>query len=452
MTDTPHDEAVTAHDGRVRRIAEQIRQAAATKQRPHVSKGGQHHVVPLPGDTRFRGPSIDTSDLNHLMEVDVRGQTFTAEPGLTFEDLVAATLPHGLIPMLVPELKGITVGGAVAGCSVESMSYRYGGFHDSALEYELVSGDGRIVTLTPDDHDLFQMIHGSYGTLGVLTKVTARLIPARQTVRVEYRRHRTFEDFSADLVAMSSLDRIGPPEFIDGIVHAPDNLVLVLGTFIDDEPPPPERWLTPYFVRSRNGGSEVFRTEDYLFRYDADCHWLTRVVPPLQKPLVRRLVRHRLLGSTRLIQTFGMVSPIMSRLQRRPDLVCDIFVTLGRFGDFFRWYTTHIDDWPLWVVPYRPPLKYPWISKERREMMADDLFVDCAVYGAPNNDKSIDLSVELENAVFDLGGIKTLIGRNHYTEERFWQVYDRDNHMAAKAALDPDGLFPDLATKYRSIG
>ncbi|MBK8259261.1 MAG: FAD-binding oxidoreductase [Polyangiaceae bacterium] len=42
-----------------------------------------------------------------------------AEPGLTFSTLLQLSLPHGLAPALVPELKNITVGGAVAGCAVE---------------------------------------------------------------------------------------------------------------------------------------------------------------------------------------------------------------------------------------------------------------------------------------------------------------------------------------------
>ena len=43
------------------------------------------------------------------------------------DDKVAATLPHGLAPYVVPELETITIGGAVSGCSLESMSFEVGG-------------------------------------------------------------------------------------------------------------------------------------------------------------------------------------------------------------------------------------------------------------------------------------------------------------------------------------
>ena len=48
------------------------------------------------------------------------------------------------------------------GCSIESMSYRYGGFHDTCLEYEVVTARGDVLTCRPDnEHALvFQMVHG----------------------------------------------------------------------------------------------------------------------------------------------------------------------------------------------------------------------------------------------------------------------------------------------------
>ena len=110
-----------------------------------------------------------------MLEIDVEARLCTAEPGATFADVVRATLAHGLLPKVVPELEGITLGGAVAGCSVESMSYRYGGFHDTCLEYEVVTrrrASG--VSLAGADDELFHMLHGSYGTLAILTRVTLR--------------------------------------------------------------------------------------------------------------------------------------------------------------------------------------------------------------------------------------------------------------------------------------
>src|SRR5439155_1577242 len=122
----------------------------------HVHKGGVHHFVPLPGDRRFHGRAVDASALRDVLRVDPDARVLVAEPGVTFADAVRATLPHGLVPACVPELEGITLGGAVAGCSVESMSFRHGGFHDTCTAYEVVTGTGEILRLAQGD-DLFDM-------------------------------------------------------------------------------------------------------------------------------------------------------------------------------------------------------------------------------------------------------------------------------------------------------
>jgi FAD/FMN-containing dehydrogenase len=116
-----------AHDERVAAIANQLRGLAAEHATAHVAKGGVHHVVPLPGDRRFAGRRVDASELTNIVLIDPERRLAVAEPGVTFESLVSATLRHGLVPTVVPELRGITLGGAVAGCSVESMSFRHGG-------------------------------------------------------------------------------------------------------------------------------------------------------------------------------------------------------------------------------------------------------------------------------------------------------------------------------------
>jgi hypothetical protein len=81
--------------------------------------------------------------------------------------------------------------------------------------------------------------------------------------------------------------------------------------------------------------------------------------------------------------------------------------------------------------------------------MTDDLMIDVAVYGKRNNRRDIDWSEVLEHKTHELGGIKTLISRNHYTRERFWEIYDRERWTSAKRELDPGGLFNDLYDKFR---
>ena len=93
---------------------------------------------------------------------------------MTFSDLVDATLPFGLAPIIVPELKTITIGGAVAGCSIESMSFRVGGFHDTCLAYQVLTGTG----LTLDE--AARRLHRG-DELPELTPIQRRLVEERAT-------------------------------------------------------------------------------------------------------------------------------------------------------------------------------------------------------------------------------------------------------------------------------
>src|SRR6185436_19303133 len=127
------------------------------------------------------------SDLDEILEIDAEQLTCTAESGVTFTDLVQATLRFGLVPIIVPELKTITIGGAVAGCSLESMSFKHGVFHDTCLEYEVVTARGDVLVARPDNENslLFQMLQGTFGTLGILTRLSFRLVPSKPFVKVE---------------------------------------------------------------------------------------------------------------------------------------------------------------------------------------------------------------------------------------------------------------------------
>ena len=434
------DVTLPNHDERVEALVQQVRELAVTGQTAHIDKGGVHHLVPRPDDARFCSRKLDTSALCHVLEIDPEGRRCVAEPGVSFRDLVRATLPLGLVPTVVPELEGITLGGAVAGCSIASTSFRHGGFFDSVEELELVTGTGELLTLSPtSDPAAFAMIHGSYGTLGVITRLTFRLVPARPFVRMRYVRHRSFAAFHASLRARCD---IGDVDFIDGIIHAPDHLTLCLGEYVAHAPYLSDyRREDIYYKSTRHRALDYLTTEDYFFRYDTECHWLTRTVPGLEHPLLRRLVGRHLLGSTNLIRWAQRLAPVIRRLQRRPDVVVDLFIPDRRFPDFYDWYAREAKFYPLWVIPYRLPGFYPWLAEQHTRRMADTLLIDCAIYGMPNDDPDRDWSEVFETKTFACDGVKTLISRNHYTRQRFFEIYHQPNYTAVKQRLDPHALF-----------
>ena len=119
---------------------------------------------------------LDVRAFNHVLEVN-RDQGWVDVEGMTpYDALVAATLEFGVMPAVVPQLKSITIGGAVAGVGIEASSFKFGLVHDTMLELEVLTGNGEVVVATPhNEHaDLFFGFPNSYGTLGYAVRARTR--------------------------------------------------------------------------------------------------------------------------------------------------------------------------------------------------------------------------------------------------------------------------------------
>lgn len=100
---------------------------------------------------------LDLSQFAQVFEIDPVNRRASVGGLTTYEDLVAATLPHGLVPLCVPQLRTITLGGAVTGLGIEAASFRNGCPHESVTAIDVLTGTGEVVRATPDgEHsDLF---------------------------------------------------------------------------------------------------------------------------------------------------------------------------------------------------------------------------------------------------------------------------------------------------------
>lgn len=322
------------------------------------------------------------------------------------------------------------------------MSFRHGGFHDSCLACELVTGTGEVVRCSPEQRpELFHLVHNSFGTLGILTALTFRLVPAQPYVRTQYVKFASFEGL------MKAVERqFEQPEadFMDAIVHSPIECVLCLGTFVDHAPYTSRYRRRPFYRSTLQREWDFFRTPDYFFRYDADLHWIARRYG-LENPVLRFLAGPFLLGSSRMLRLANRL-PFLSGDPQRPDVTADVFIPYSRIRDFFGWYLGSFFHFPLWVVPYRIDRMYPWVNPQHVAGVEDRLFIDCAIYGFRQTGER-DWFRELERKVAELHGVKALITHNRYTPEEFWRIFNRPLYERVKAEVDPRGLFPDLYTK-----
>ena len=130
------------------------------------------------------GPKLDVRSLNQVLAVDTENQVVEVEGMTSYESLVDACLKKHCMPLVVPQLKSITIGGAISGIGIESSSFRHGLPHESVNSMEILLPDGEVVNCTPENEhaDLFFGIPNSYGTLGYILKLTVQTMPVKPFV------------------------------------------------------------------------------------------------------------------------------------------------------------------------------------------------------------------------------------------------------------------------------
>ena len=438
---TPKDNA--RHQQKVDAVVKSVKEHASSCRRGEffsLKKAAVSHLVPNPRDPKHRDVKIDLVSLNEILEIDPKSRICVAEPGVTFEALVRETLKHNLVPFIVPELKTITVGGAVAGGAAESMSFRYGLFHESCVEYDLVTGTGEVLSCAADQNgEIFEMVNSSFGTLGILTRLKLKLLPATPFVRVDYLH---LPDLDSFLDAIQQHSKSSDVDFMDGIVHSPREFVLCLGRFVEEAPHAHRYLWEIYYQSTRKRESDYLRTQDYMFRYDRDNFWVSRNFGQENK-LIRLLSLPVAPDSTRM---FSLARRFPFLVAGTSDVAVDAAIPVDHMRAFFDWYLEVFNYFPLWILPYRIEKMYPWVNPDFSAEMKNNLLIGCGIYGF-RQDGRRNYYKALEEKVFDLKGLKVLISHNYYDESTFWKIYDRESYQKVKKITDPQNLFRDLYQK-----
>ncbi len=386
---------------------------------------------------------LDLSAFDHVLRTDAAGGWVDAEGLTRYEHLVNATLAQGLMPAVVPQLKTITVGGAVSGVGIEATSFRRGLVHDTMLELDVLLPGGDIVACTPDNEhsDLFRGFANSYGTLGYALRVRLRTLPVQPFVRVEHRAYTVAEDFFETL----SQAHRGTADFVDGVVFGPGRMIANVGHFTDQAP-----WLSDYgyehiyYQSLTRQPIDYLRTLDYLWRWDTDWFWCSRNVGA-QHPLVRWLLGRKRLNShtyTKLMRwnaRWGITRRLARCRGLYPESVIqDVDIPAGRAAEFLNFLLEQIGILPIWICPIRaadPAKPFPLYPRPAGEACINFGFWD-VVY-SPVAREAGHFNRLVEREVQRLGGIKSLYSDSFFTREEFAMAYDMDSYTALKTKYDP---------------
>jgi FAD/FMN-containing dehydrogenase len=409
---------------------------------------------------RATGPGLDVRDFDGVIEVDATGRTAEVQGMTTYEHLVDATLPYGLMPLVVPELKTITIGGALTGLGIESSSFRNGMPHESVREMDVLTGDGRVVTARREgDHrDLFFGFPNSYGTLGYALRVSIELEPVHPFVHLRHLRFNGVASLSHVIAEVcGTRSHAGEVvDFIDGTVFSPDECYLTLGSWSDEAPATSDYTRSQIYYRSiQHRRQDWLTVRDYLWRWDTDWFWCSRAFG-VQRPWVRRLAGPRFLRSdvywriAALEGRFGVKAAIDRRLGRPPreNVIQDVEIPLERLEEFLADFHREIPISPIWLCPLR--------QRERQArwdlyvLDPDTLYVNVGFWASVDLETGMDSRHHnrwVENEVDRLGGRKSLYSTVFYPEDRFWELYNGAAYRQLKQRYDPDGRLLDLYAK-----
>ncbi|MGB7798453.1 MAG: FAD-binding oxidoreductase [Pseudonocardiaceae bacterium] len=398
------------------------------------------------------GPGLDVSGLTGVLQVDPTSRTADVAGMCTYENLVAATLPHGLTPLVVPQLKTITLGGAVSGLGIEAASFRNGLPHESVLELDVLTGTGEIVTVAAGD-DLFDGFPNSYGTVGYATRLRIELEPVRSHVAL---RHLRFDDLdelcSAVARIMATRQWDGEDvDYLDGVMFGPTESYLTLGLRTDHEGPASDYTGQRIYYRSiQQRRHDILGTHDYLWRWDTDWFWCSGAFG-VQHPLIRPLWPARLRRSdvywkiVALANRFDVENrwEVWRGRPRRERVIQDVEIPLERTAEFLRWFVEHVGIEPVWLCPLRlrGDRTWPLYPLERRRDYVNVGFWASVPGTGSDTNRAIEYQVDA------VGGHKSLYSDSFYSREEFDTRYGGEQYAALKQRYDPDQRLLDLYAK-----
>ncbi len=129
------------------------------------------------------GIVIDVSLMNKILELDEKTLTVTVQPGVILKDLIEYVEKRGYLYAPDPAEKNASIGGNVSTNAGGMRAVKYGVTRNYVLALDLIKIDGTKVSLGAKTYkfstglNLQQLVVGSEGTLGVITKIVLKLLP-----------------------------------------------------------------------------------------------------------------------------------------------------------------------------------------------------------------------------------------------------------------------------------
>ena len=409
--------------------------------------------------------SINMVNFNKIIQVDTFEKYVVVEPNVTMEEITdyLLNLKEGpyMLPV-TPEFKHITIGGAVNGLGIESSSCKFGLFEKTILKYEVLLTDGKIIEVTKDNEhaDLFYALPGSYGTLGIVTKVYIRIIPTELYIKVKYQVYNSPKELEGIFDLKIKNEEV---DFMEGIVLK-DKTILSIGEttnigyydWLFNTSSFNYSWSKWYInhledsMKEKKEYKEYIPIKDYLFRWDRGAFWFAS--NRLECSWWNRIFYGSQLTSKDLYERAKRKHPFE---REKHKIVQDLLVPLENMSNFIE-ETKKIEEvYPLWLCPIRTFDKGRTIFSIPYD---GNIYVDVGMYGGwKEKEENLDppdfyrKNKEIENILYNHYGYKFLCNMNYYSKDFFWKIYNKEKYEEIKEKYDSKNNLLNIYEKVCSF-
>lgn len=266
-----------------------------------------------------------------------------------------------------------------------------------------------------------------------------RLVEAKEFVHIHYCRLDSLPTGINELYEM----RTGSFDYLDGIVFSKEHAVAITGTQIDKSCVPQgirirtfsdakDDWFYRHVGRKTKDLPPGGRTDDYvplteyLFRYDRGGFWVGELgynyfgyIP------FNGFIRW-------LLDDFSLTRTLYHALHAtgvsRELVIQDVAVPWKNAVDLINHIDEELGIWPLWLCPLGKtdlPTFHPATTSQGQTSPTEMLSIGIWGWRPKEFDQFVAINRGLEMKLEELGGRKWLYAATFYTEEEFWEVYDR---------------------------
>lgn len=407
-------------------------------------------------------------DITHVVEVQAMA---------SMESLVDALLPYGLVPCVVPEFKGITIGGSIQGLAAESSSFIYGFVHNVCVGYECILSNGNIMWCSSNTNaELYHSIPGSFGTVALISKVKVLCMKASEYVEVTCKHHSNSNDCVRYMGSVQDKrikeGRRGSNgsgdgddvSFMEGIAYSESSCVSIHGRFIDGNiintattatkiKKSCNKWSDLWFynqinrhvnvnINKSNSSSQclIYSTKDYLFRHDRGSFWMASYKIP---QLIGRFMG-KLLDSTNM---FKLATALPLVFPKDVIMLQDFMLPRSNVIKFLDLLQKKLNLWPIWLLPMRN-------IKNRDNLFAapdsvSEHLCNVGAYGIPACNYPYESTNKyLEDVLCHYNGRKVYYSSSYFKYDYFYNhLYNGKKYFQLRDKYHATNSLPDIYDK-----